>query len=75
LESSEEEMMKKNGHSIQAAALTIPIVLLPLSDVVRVQLWAAAPIVTLALLASAAYLLKRALGLVKQPPPEEEAHH
>ena len=46
-----------------------------LADVVDVQLWALAAALGAASLGLLAYLLRRALGLVEPPPPEEETHH
>ncbi len=41
----------------------------------HLQLWALAVAVAAAFVASLAYLLRRALGLVKPPPPEEDTPH
>ena len=49
--------------------------MLPLVSAVDVQLWALAAALSAALVGILAYLLRRALGLVKPPPPEEETHH
>ena len=46
-----------------------------LVGVVDVQLWALAAALSAASLGLLAYLLRRALGLVEPPPPEEETHH
>ena len=46
-----------------------------LVGVVDVQLWALAAALSAAFLGIVAYLLRRALGLVEPPPPEEETHH
>jgi len=47
--------------------------MLPLVSVVAVQLWALAAALSAAILGILAYLLRRALGLVNPPPPEEDA--
>jgi hypothetical protein len=46
-----------------------------LVSVVDVQLWALAAALSAAFLGLLAYLLRRALGLVEPPPPEEDTHH
>ena len=46
-----------------------------LADVVDVQLWTLAAALSAASLGFLAYLLRRALGLIEPPPPEEETHH
>jgi hypothetical protein len=46
-----------------------------LVSAVDVQLWALAAALSAAFLGILAYLLRRALGLIEPPPPEEETHH
>lgn len=67
--------MKRTDHQAGAAPLGTALALLPLVGVVQVQLWALAAALAAALLAFLAYLLRRALGLVKPPPPEDETQH
>ena len=49
--------------------------MIPLLGIVQVQLAAVAAALGAMLLGSVAYLLRRAFGLVKPPPPEEEVPH
>jgi hypothetical protein len=54
-----------------AVALFVP----PAIGAGHLQLWALAAAVAAAFLAFFAYLLRRALGLVKPPPPENDTPH
>lgn len=60
--------MKGNGITL---AVLVPFAI----GAGHMQLWALAAAVAAAFLASLAYLLRRALGLVKPPPPEEDTPH
>lgn len=60
--------MKGNGIAL---AVLVPLAI----GAGHMQLWALAAAVAAAFLASLAYLLRRALGLVKPPPPEEDTPH
>jgi len=65
-------MERTDGQS----ALPAPaLALVPLADVVDVQLWVLAAALGAALVGLLAYLLRRALGLAEAPPPEEETPH
>ena len=69
-------MKRIDSSTGRSAFFTAPLVLLPLVGVVQVQLWTLAAAVGAAFLATLAYLLRRAFGLVKPvPPPEEDTPH
>lgn len=49
---------------------------MPFASIVSVQLWVLGAALGAALLGIIAYFVRRALGLVVEPPPpEENAHH
>ena len=56
-------------------AFSVVVLALPLVGTVEVQIWALIAALSAAALASLGYLLRRALGLVNQPPPEDEPQH
>jgi hypothetical protein len=70
--------MKKTRRLPVAGAtgrLSIAALALPLVGTVQVQIWVLIAALVAGALASLGYLLRRALGLVQAPPPEEESHH
>ncbi|MGD0764847.1 MAG: hypothetical protein ABR978_00890 [Dehalococcoidia bacterium] len=56
-------------------AFAVAALSLPLVGTVEVQIWALIAALSLAALASLGYLLRRSLGLVQPPPPEDKPPH
>ncbi len=73
--SAEAEAVKRSLDAMKGNGRVLAVLLPPAITAGHLQLWALAAAVAAAFLAYLAYLLRRALGLVQPPPPEEDKPH
>ncbi|MGD0114564.1 MAG: hypothetical protein ABSC13_00975 [Dehalococcoidia bacterium] len=73
--SAEPEAVKLSFDAMKGKESALAVLLPFAISAGHLQLWALAAAVAAAFLAYLAYLLRRALGLVQPPPPEEDKPH